>query len=78
MIKDDQMLQKNLSSNKIDTVTDKADEKASKNKWSDSLNSLELFSKDFMSNGRNEGRIQIKRLFSVMANKQLRKIYFDF
>ena len=26
----------------------------------------------------NEGRIQIKRLFSVMANKQLRKIYFDF
>ena len=26
----------------------------------------------------NDGRIQIKRLFSVMANKQLRKIYFDF
>ncbi len=26
----------------------------------------------------NEGRIQIKRLFSIMANKQLRKIYFDF
>lgn len=52
------MLQKNLSSNKIDTVTNKADEKASKNKWSDFLNSLELFSKDFMSNGRNQPTVQ--------------------
>lgn len=58
MIKDDQMPQKNLSSNKIDTVTDKADEKTLKNKWSDFLNSLELFSNDFMSNGRNQPTVQ--------------------
>lgn len=52
------MPQKNLSSNKIDTVTDKADEKTLKNKWSDFLNSLELFSNDFMSNGRNQPTVQ--------------------
>lgn len=67
------MPQKNLSSNKIDTVIDKADEKTLKNKWSDFLNSLELFSNDFMSNSRNQPTVQerqdLQYTFAFISDK---------